>query len=150
MRRFEFWSPSTNLSRSFPYESGFLRGSPCLIMTLSICFNVFVGDLCMFRVNVFIARCHCVALDVEGRCYTWGRNEKGQLSHGDIIQRDRPTKENKQLDTEIHVNYIYDGHVSNYMKMLNEDQPEKFQTHFSQYLKKGVDAEGMEELVLVL
>ncbi|XP_039019983.1 protein RCC2 homolog [Hibiscus syriacus] len=19
--------------------------------------------------------CHCVALDVEGRCYTWGRNE---------------------------------------------------------------------------
>lgn len=48
------------------------------------------------------------------------------------------------------MNYIYDGHVSNYMKMLNEDQPEKFQTHFSQYLKKGVDAEGMEELVLVL
>ncbi|CAK9178445.1 unnamed protein product [Ilex paraguariensis] len=35
--------------------------------------------------------CHCVALDVEGRCYTWGRNEKGQLGHGDIIQRDRPT-----------------------------------------------------------
>ncbi|WZZ77515.1 hypothetical protein YC2023_098087 [Brassica napus] len=60
------------------------------------------------------------------------------------------SKENKQLDTEIHMNYIYDGHVSNYMKMLNEDQPEKFQTHFSQYLKKGVDAEGMEELVLVL
>lgn len=35
--------------------------------------------------------CHCVALDVEGRCYTWGRNEKGQLGHGDSIQRDRPT-----------------------------------------------------------
>ncbi|PON93854.1 Regulator of chromosome condensation [Trema orientale] len=45
------------------------------------------------------ASCHCVALDVEGRCYTWGRNEacldfefdKGQLGHGDMIQRDRPT-----------------------------------------------------------
>jgi alpha-tubulin suppressor-like RCC1 family protein len=35
--------------------------------------------------------CHCVALDVEGRCYTWGRNDKGQLGHGDKIQRDRPT-----------------------------------------------------------
>lgn len=35
--------------------------------------------------------CHCVALDTEGRCYTWGRNEKGQLGHGDTIQRDRPT-----------------------------------------------------------
>ncbi|KAL5557918.1 hypothetical protein UlMin_034129 [Ulmus minor] len=37
------------------------------------------------------ASCHCVALDMEGRCYTWGRNEKGQLGHGDTIQRDRPT-----------------------------------------------------------
>ncbi|XP_021902462.1 protein RCC2 homolog [Carica papaya] len=37
------------------------------------------------------ASCHCVALDVQGRCYTWGRNEKGQLGHGDKIQRDRPT-----------------------------------------------------------
>ncbi|KAJ4840317.1 hypothetical protein Tsubulata_036838 [Turnera subulata] len=37
------------------------------------------------------ASCHCVALDVDGRCYTWGRNEKGQLGHGDRIQRDRPT-----------------------------------------------------------
>ncbi|XAR64173.1 hypothetical protein NMG60_11024417 [Bertholletia excelsa] len=37
------------------------------------------------------ASCHCLALDVEGRCYTWGRNEKGQLGHGDTIQRDRPT-----------------------------------------------------------
>ncbi|KAM5565061.1 protein RCC2 [Rosa sericea] len=37
------------------------------------------------------ASCHCVALDVEGRCYTWGRNEKGQLGHGDKLQRDRPT-----------------------------------------------------------
>ncbi|KAJ6998763.1 hypothetical protein D5086_011581 [Populus alba] len=34
---------------------------------------------------------HCVALDVEGRCYTWGRNERGQLGHGDMIPRDRPT-----------------------------------------------------------
>ncbi|KAL9267089.1 RCC2-like protein [Drosera capensis] len=35
--------------------------------------------------------CHCVALDVAGRCYTWGRNERGQLGHGDTLQRDRPT-----------------------------------------------------------
>ncbi|XP_047328167.1 protein RCC2 homolog [Impatiens glandulifera] len=37
------------------------------------------------------ASCHCVAMDVDGRCFTWGRNEKGQLGHGDTIQRDRPT-----------------------------------------------------------
>ncbi|KAJ0614908.1 putative chromatin remodeling & transcriptional activation HMG family [Helianthus annuus] len=37
------------------------------------------------------ASCHCVALDADGRCYTWGRNDKGQLGHGDQIQRDTPT-----------------------------------------------------------
>lgn len=55
-------------------------------------------------------------------------------------------KENKQLDAEIHRNYIFGGHVSNYMKLLTEDEPEKFQTHFSQYVKKGVDAEDIEEM----
>ncbi|XP_020245263.1 protein RCC2 isoform X2 [Asparagus officinalis] len=35
--------------------------------------------------------CHCVALDVKGRCYTWGRNEKGQLGHGDTRNRAMPT-----------------------------------------------------------
>ncbi|CAH8382852.1 unnamed protein product [Eruca vesicaria subsp. sativa] len=76
---------------------------------------------------------------------------KGALDGGlDIPHSDKRfagfNKENKQLDAAIHRNYIYGGHVSNYMKMLNEDEPEKFQTHFSQYLKKGVDAENMEEL----
>ncbi|XP_078445975.1 regulator of chromosome condensation (RCC1) family protein [Wolffia australiana] len=37
------------------------------------------------------ASCHCVALDVDGRCYTWGRNEKGQLGHGDSSLRTLPT-----------------------------------------------------------
>lgn len=37
------------------------------------------------------ATCHCVALDVDGRCYTWGKNEKGQLGHGDTILRYSPT-----------------------------------------------------------
>ncbi|KAK8643034.1 hypothetical protein V6N13_012350 [Hibiscus sabdariffa] len=45
--------------------------------------------------------CHCVALDVEGRCYTWGRNEKGQLGHGDRIQRDRPTVVSELLKYKI-------------------------------------------------
>ncbi|KAJ8540934.1 hypothetical protein K7X08_001750 [Anisodus acutangulus] len=46
-------------------------------------------DICFVAAGC--ASCHCVALDTEGRCYTWGRNEKGQLGHGDKISRDRPT-----------------------------------------------------------
>ncbi|KAL7605363.1 hypothetical protein Lser_V15G18623 [Lactuca serriola] len=37
------------------------------------------------------ASSHCVALDIHGRCYTWGRNDKGQLGHGDKIIREKPT-----------------------------------------------------------
>lgn len=34
----------------------------------------------VLNVNLGVASCHCVALDVEGRCYTWGRNEACLLS----------------------------------------------------------------------
>lgn len=51
------------------------------LMGINICF-VAAGS----------ASCHCVALDVDGRCYTWGRNEKGQLGHGDLVQRALPTR----------------------------------------------------------
>jgi large subunit ribosomal protein L5e len=27
-----------------------------------------------------------------------------------------------------------------------EDEPEKYQSHFSEYLKRGIDADGMEAL----
>lgn len=32
------------------------------------------------------------------------------------------------------------------LQTLIEDEPEKYQTHFSLYAKKGVDAENIEEL----
>lgn len=35
--------------------------------------------------------CHTVIGDVNGVCYTWGRNEKGQLGLGDTINRNNPT-----------------------------------------------------------
>ena len=30
--------------------------------------------------------------------------------------------------------------------VLSEDEPEKYQTHFSEYIKKGIVADGLEEL----
>lgn len=38
------------------------------------------------------AACHCFAGDTAGNLYSWGRNEKGQLGHGDLAQRNVPTK----------------------------------------------------------
>ncbi|CAI9094393.1 OLC1v1030119C1 [Oldenlandia corymbosa var. corymbosa] len=55
-------------------------------------------------------------------------------------------KDSKQLDPETHRKYIYGGHVSAYMKALEEDEPERFQSHFSRYLKKGLSADDIEAL----
>ncbi|KAL5014792.1 hypothetical protein ScPMuIL_009062 [Solemya velum] len=35
--------------------------------------------------------CHSVVISVEGKAYTWGRNDKGQLGQGDIERLDSPT-----------------------------------------------------------
>ncbi|XP_077252968.1 large ribosomal subunit protein uL18-like [Tasmannia lanceolata] len=55
-------------------------------------------------------------------------------------------KDDKQLDAEVHRKYIFGDHVASYMRMLMEDEPEKYQSHFSEYVKRGVEADGMEEL----
>mmetsp|Transcript_7464 Transcript_7464/g.8614 ORF Transcript_7464/g.8614 Transcript_7464/m.8614 type:complete len:570 (-) Transcript_7464:147-1856(-) len=37
------------------------------------------------------AACHSVAVDEAGQCYTWGRNDAGQLGHGDTTAYNGPT-----------------------------------------------------------
>ncbi|XP_003579707.1 60S ribosomal protein L5-1 [Brachypodium distachyon] len=76
---------------------------------------------------------------------------KGALDGGlDIPHSDKRfagfKKDEKQLDAEVHRKYIYGGHVADYMKTLAEEEPEKYQSHFSEYIKKGIEAGGMEAL----
>ncbi|KAK9715466.1 hypothetical protein RND81_06G167400 [Saponaria officinalis] len=76
---------------------------------------------------------------------------KGALDGGlDIPHSDKRFagygKDSKQLDAEVHRKYIYGGHIASYMRTLIEDEPEKYQSHFSEYIKKGIEADGMEEL----
>ncbi|EEF37483.1 60S ribosomal protein L5 [Ricinus communis] len=56
------------------------------------------------------------------------------------------SKDGKQLDSEVHRKYIYGGHVAAYMNTLMEDEPEKYQSHFSKYIKSGVEADDIEAL----
>jgi|UniRef100_A0A2N9FTN2 large subunit ribosomal protein L5e len=75
---------------------------------------------------------------------------KGALDGGlDIPHSDKRfagfTKE-KNLNADVHRKYIYGGHVAAYMRTLTEDEPEKYQSHFSEYIKKGVDADSIEEM----
>ncbi|KAJ8639346.1 hypothetical protein MRB53_016040 [Persea americana] len=76
---------------------------------------------------------------------------KGALDGGlDVPHSDKRfagyKKEDKQLDADFHRKYIYGGHVADYMRALMEDEPEKYQSQFSEYIKKGIEADDMEEL----
>lgn len=56
------------------------------------------------------------------------------------------SKDSKQLDAEVHRKYIYGGHVAAYMRTLMEDEPEKYQSHFSEYIKRGLGPDNVEEM----
>ncbi|MQL86972.1 hypothetical protein Taro_019504 [Colocasia esculenta] len=97
-------------------------------------------------------------------------NVEGALDGGlDIPHSDKRfagfKKDDKQLDAEVHRKYIFGGHVAAYMRLtsedlfahwlrslgnnhqtLIEDEPEKYNTHFSEYLKKGIGPDEMEAL----
>ncbi|XVE72633.1 hypothetical protein DITRI_Ditri11bG0053800 [Diplodiscus trichospermus] len=55
-------------------------------------------------------------------------------------------KDSKQLDPDVHRKYIYGGHIAAYMRTLMEDEPEKYQSHFSEYIKRGIGPDNMEEM----
>ncbi|KAJ6791930.1 60S ribosomal protein L5-like [Iris pallida] len=76
---------------------------------------------------------------------------KGALDGGlDIPHSDKRfagfKKDDKQLDAEVHRKYIFGGHVASYMRSMMEDEPEKYQAHFSEYIKRGIDPDSIEGL----
>ncbi|KAM3230708.1 hypothetical protein ACQJBY_061094 [Aegilops geniculata] len=46
-------------------------------------------------------------------------------------------KDKKQLGPEIHLKYIYEGHVADYMKSIADEEPKNYQSQFSEYIKKN-------------
>ncbi|GJP33498.1 hypothetical protein CLOM_g18033 [Closterium sp. NIES-68] len=48
-------------------------------------------DVRIVAVATGCAAAHCLAVDADGRCYSWGRNECGQLAHGHLTDLNQPT-----------------------------------------------------------
>ncbi|CAL5439786.1 unnamed protein product [Camellia sinensis] len=94
-------------------------------------------------------RSFCALLDLGLIRATTGN--RGALDSGlDIPHSDKRfsgfSKDSKQLDAEVHRKYIYGAHVAAYMKILMEDEPEKYQSHSVEYIKRGIEPNGIEEL----
>ena len=56
------------------------------------------------------------------------------------------SSEDKKLDPEVLRKHIMGGHVAEYMEEMQEEAPEKYQTHFSQWIKAEIEPEDIEEL----
>jgi large subunit ribosomal protein L5e len=59
--------------------------------------------------------------------------------------RDKEARKDK-YDADAHKQKIFGGHVAYYMGKLKEEDPDKYERHFSQYIKAGVEGEQLEDL----
>jgi len=59
-------------------------------------------------------------------------------------------KESKELDAEVHKEHIMGEHVAEYMRLLEEENPGKYESQFKRYIAAGIGADdigGMYEKV---
>jgi large subunit ribosomal protein L5e len=73
---------------------------------------------------------------------------KGALDGGLSIPhstRRYPGADKDSMDAELLRNYIFGGHVGEYMEQMQEDDEEKYEGHFAVYTEANVTADNMEE-----
>lgn len=51
-----------------------------------------------------------------------------------------------EYDAEAHKLKIFGGHVKEYMEMLSEEDPTKYEAHFAKYIADNKDADGLEDM----
>lgn len=54
--------------------------------------------------------------------------------------------EAKEMDAEIHKKYIFGGHVAEYMELLEEEDPDRYQQQFSAFIERDLEGDGLEEM----
>merc|ERR1719376_500804 len=51
-----------------------------------------------------------------------------------------------EYDAEAHKERIFGAHVKEYMEMLEEEDPTKYEAPFSKFIAEGIDADKMEDM----
>merc|ERR1712151_136536 len=49
-------------------------------------------------------------------------------------------------EAEAHKEKIFGGHVKDYMESMQEEDPTKYEAHFSKFIENNITAEGLEEM----
>jgi len=71
---------------------------------------------------------------------------KGAVDGGLYIPH--KTKRYPKNENNDHRDYIMGGHVADYMELMQKEDAEKYATHFSRYIKAGINHENMEEMYM--
>ena len=53
------------------------------------------------------------------------------------------------LNAEVLRKYIFGGHVADYMRHLQEEDEDKYKSHFSRFIAKGITADGVSVFACV-
>ncbi|CAK4072428.1 unnamed protein product [Aphanomyces euteiches] len=94
-------------------------------------------------------------LDVGLRTTSTGNRVFGALKGATDAGLDIPHSEKrfpgydrdaKSYDADVHRERIFGEHIANHMKELEEDDPEMYASHFSQYVAAGVGSDDIEEM----
>jgi len=56
-------------------------------------------------------------------------------------------REAKSYDADAHKERILGGHVADYMRYLQEEDPQKYQSHFATYIAAGISPDDLEETI---
>lgn len=98
-------------------------------------------------------RCY---LDVGLRSTTTGNRVFGALKGAADAGLDIPhsekrfpgySRDDKSYDAEVHTERIFASHIADHMKELEEDDPEQLQKQYAAYIKAGINADDLEDLV---
>merc|ERR1712176_531673 len=51
-----------------------------------------------------------------------------------------------EYDAEAHKEKIFGSHVKEYMEMMQEEDPTKYEAHFAKFIENSIEADGMEDM----
>lgn len=51
-----------------------------------------------------------------------------------------------EYEAEVHKEKIFGNHVAEYMASMQEEDPEKYKSHFAKYVAAGIDNDGIEDM----